>query len=49
MRGNPQDDYNGNLEIDIHPCSVQMVNKGSTTNKGEIDKLKDFLDSKLQA
>ena len=46
---NPQDDCDQNLEVDIHPKEVQVVNKGSQPNVNDLEKLKAFLDSKIQA
>ena len=46
---NPQDDCDRNLEVDIHPKTVQVVNHGPQSSAKDIETLKAYLDSKLQA
>ena len=49
MMVNYQDDSDQNLEVDIYPKAVKVINQGSHSNKDDLEKLKAFLDSKLQA
>ena len=47
MMANQQDDGDQNLEVDIYPKAVNVINQGSHSNKDDLEKLKTFLDSKL--
>ena len=46
---NPQDDCDRNLEINIHPRAVQVVNQVPQSSVKDLETLKPFLDSKIQA
>ena len=40
MMANQQDDGDQNLEVDIYPKAVKVINQGSHSNKDDLEKLK---------
>ena len=45
---NPQDDVDKNIEVDIYPETLKVVQIHSSSDSKEIKELNDFLNTKLQ-